>query len=300
MASYNGLTKIQMHARLNTAHSGPGSLQTYDLVDSRAVHKIALDTLSPKKLLIKNYADTTLGYVDLPTGASIVPGTWSNKSGNVYTSFDYTGAIVGDIIAIAPGDADTYARLEYNATGRNIGDVIDFGGGYYYNRTEIYDTQRTTYLIKVDANRYLDITDRTKSIFSSISSVSSMDDAIAKVIRFLGTAAYIQANEVTNNVIDLYDSNDTLLTPTNNTIIWGVDGVAYNIQYFSSPVTIAYAKNIAQFSTVIQGICSKWSGLFTQSLSTPVPGIYTSDMKYTPIYTPAASNCVILIYRYSL
>ena len=272
----------------------------YNIVDAQSAHNIQMDVDSPKKLLLKNYVDETLGYVDLPTGASIVPGTWSNKSGNVYTSFTYTGAIVGDIIAIAPGDAETYARLEYNPTGRNIGDVIDLGGGYYYNRTEIYDTQRTTYLLKVSANRYLDITDRTKSIFSSISSVSSMNDAIAKVIRFLGTAANIQVNEGTNTVINLYDSNDTLLTPTDNTIIWGVDGVAYNIQYFSSPVTMAYAKNIAQFPTIIQGICSKWSGPFTQSLSTPVPGIYTSDLKYTPIYTPAASNCVILIYRYSL
>ena len=272
----------------------------YDIIDAGAAHKIEMDTLSPKKLLIKNYADTTLGYVDLPTGASIVPGTWSDKSGNVYTSFTYSDAINGDIIAIAPGDADTYARLEYNATGRNIGDVIDLGGGYYYNSTELYDTQRTTYLLKVSANRYLDITDRTKSIFSSISSVSSMSDAIAKVIRFLGTAAYMQVNAVSNTVIDLYDSNDILLTPTDNTIIWGCDGVAYDIQYFSSPVTIAYAKNIAQFQTVIQGICSNWSGPYSQSMSSPVPGIYTSDMKYTPIYTPAASNCVILIYRYSL
>lgn len=66
MASYNGLTKIQMHARLTTAHSGPGSLQTYDLVDSRAAHKIELDSQNPNKLLIKNYASTTLGSIDLP------------------------------------------------------------------------------------------------------------------------------------------------------------------------------------------------------------------------------------------
>ena len=272
----------------------------YDIIDAGAAHKIEMDTLSPKKLLIKNYADTTLGYVDLPTGASIVPGTWSDKSGNVYTSFTYSGAINGDIIAIAPGDADTYARLEYNATGRNIGDVIDLGGGYYYNRTELYDTQRTTYLLKVSANRYLDITDRNKSIVTFISSISSMNDAIAKVISFLGTASSMQINTVSDTVIKLYDSNDLLLTPTDSTTIWGCDGMAYDIQYFSSPITIAYAKNIAQLPAVIQGICSKWVGLYNQYMSVPVPGIYTSDMKYTPIYTPAASNCVILIYRYSL
>lgn len=300
MANYNGLTKIQMHARLTSAHSGPGSLQTYDLVDSRAAHNIQMDVDIPKRLLLKNYANNTLGYVDLPTGASIVPGTWTNKSGNGYASFSYSDAIPGDIIAIAPGDPDTFAVLEYNPNGRNIGDLIDAGDGYYFNRTELYDTQRTTYLIKVSANRYIDITDRNRSPFISIESVSSVDDAIAKLIRVLGKAAHRSMNSPSNLVVDLYNSNDQLLEPTNNAIVWGCDGLAYNIQYFSSPVTMAYAKSFSQLPLAIQGLCSKWANVNVnlQSLSTVVPGIYTSDFKYTPIYTPAASNCVIIVYRY--
>lgn len=272
----------------------------YNIVDAQSAHNIQMDVDIPKRLLLKNYANNTLGYVDLPTGASIVPGTWTNKSGNGYSSFTYSSAIPGDIIAIAPGDPDTFAVLEYNPNGRNIGDILDLEEGYYLNRTELYDTQRTNYLIKVSANRYIDITDRNRSPFITINSVSSVDDAVAKLIHVLGKADHMSKNSPANLVVDLYNSNDQLLEPTDNTIVWGCDGLAYNIQYFSSPVTISYAKCFPQVPLVIQGLCSNWANVSTsmQDLSSVVPGIYTSDFKYTPIYTPAASNCVIIVYRY--
>ena len=270
----------------------------YNIVDAQSAHNIQMDVDIPKRLLLKNYADNTLGYVDIPTGASIVPGTWTNKSGNGYASFTYGDAIPGDIIAIAPGDPDTFAVLEYNPNGRNIGDSIDFGDGDYLNRTELYDTQRTTYLLKVTDNRFIDITDRNRSPFILINSVSSVDDAVAKLINVLGKAAHMSINSPANLVFDLYDSNDQLLEPTDNAIVWGCDGLAYNIQYFSSTVTMAYAKGFSQVPLAIQGLCSNWIGASVQSLSNVIPGIYTSDFKYTPIYTPAASNCVIIVYRY--
>ena len=272
----------------------------YTIVDAHSAHNIQMDVDIPKRLLLKNYADNTLGYVDIPTGASIVPGTWTNKSGNGYASFTYSGAIPGDIIAIAPGDPDTFAVLEYNPNGVNIGDSIDIGDGFYFNRTELYDTQRTTYLIKVTNNRYMDITDRNRSPFIPIRSVSSVDDAVAKLIRVLGKAAHMEKNSPSNLVVDLYNSNDQLLEPTDNAIVWGCDGLAYNIQYFSSTVTISYAKCFSQVPLAIQGLCSNWANVNVnmQSLANVVPGIYTNDLKYTPIYTPAASNCVIIVYRY--
>lgn len=270
----------------------------YNIVDAQSAHNIQMDVDIPKRLLLKNYADNTLGYVDIPTGASIVPGTWTNKTGNGYASFTYSDAIPGDIIAIAPGDPDTFAVLEYNPNGRNIGDVITLEEGFYLNRTELYDTQRTTYLIKVTDNRYMDITDRNRSPFIVINSVSSVDDAIAKLIHVLGKAAHRSKNSPSDLVVDLYNSNDQLIEPTDNVIVWGCDGLAYNIQYFSSTVTMAYAKCFSQVPLAIQGLCSNWANVSIQSLSSVVPGIYTSDLKYTPIYTPAASNCVIIVYRY--
>ena len=272
----------------------------YNIVDAKSAHKIQMDVNNPKTLLIKNYVGTTLGYVDLPTGASIVQGTWTNKSDNVYTSFTHGAAAAGDIISIAPGDPNTYARIEYASIG-NIGDRIDLGGGSYYNRTELYDTQRINYLIKVTNTsfKYLDITDRGRSPFIGINSISSIDDAIAKLIRVLGKAAYLQKDSSSeNSAINLYDSNDQLLVPAATAIVYGCDGLAYNIQYFSSAVTMAYAKSLPNFPSAIQGLCSNWSNLFTQSLGSVIPGIYTSDFKYTPIYTPTASNCVIAVYRY--
>lgn len=272
----------------------------YNIVDAQSAHNIQMDVDLPKRLLLKNYANDTLGYVDVPTGASVVPGTWTNKSGNGYASFTYGDAIPGDIIAIAPGDPDTFAVLEYNPNGRNIGGVITLEEGFYLNSTELYDTQRTTYLLKVSDNRYMDITDRNRSPFIFIGSVSSVDDAIAKLIHVLGKAAHRSINSPSDLVVDLYNSDDQLLEPTDNAIVWGCDGLAYNIQYFSSAVTISYAKCFSQVPCAIQGLCSNWADVSAsiQDLSNVVPGIYTSDLKYTPIYTPAASNCVIIVYRY--
>lgn len=110
MANYNGLTKIQMHARLTSAHSGPGSLQTYDLVDSRAVHKIELDSQNPNKLLIKNYASTTLGSIDLPITTIAVEeiqfdGTNEDFSLPAGTSLPEMGK--GKLYIITGGGGDT-------------------------------------------------------------------------------------------------------------------------------------------------------------------------------------------------
>lgn len=110
MANYNGLTKIQMHARLTSAHSGPGSLQTYDLVDSRAAHKIELDSQNPNKLLIKNYASTTLGSIDLPITTIAVEeiqfdGTNEDFSLPAGTSLPEMGK--GKLYIITGGGGDT-------------------------------------------------------------------------------------------------------------------------------------------------------------------------------------------------
>lgn len=268
----------------------------YNIVDAQSAHKIAMDPQSPKTLLIKNYVDTTLGYVNLPTGASIVPGTWSDKSGNVYTSFTYNGAINGDIIAIAPGDVGTYALLEYSPTGRNIGDIIDLGGGYCFNRTAVFDTQRTTYLIQVNANRYMNITDYAKSIYSySSETISSIDNAIAAWIKYLGSASYMLKGQSTTEAISLYDSSDALLTPTSEAAIYGTDGREYLIKYFSSPVTPAYAK-LSQFPPYcVIGMCGKFSGTINSNAYMPMPGIMDTSKKWTPIYTPSASNLITIV-----
>lgn len=268
----------------------------YNIVDAQSAHNIQMDVNSPKKLLLKNYVDDTLGYVDLPTGAAIVPGTWSDKIGNTYTSFNCSGATDGDIIAIAPGDTGTYALLNYAPTGRNIGDLIDFGGGNYYNRTTVFDTQRTTYLIQVNPNRYMNITDYAHSILNyPTGTISSIDDAIAAWIRYLGSAAYLQKGQSTASAISLYNSSDALLTPAGEAIIYGTDGKVYLLNYFSSSVTPAYAQ-LSKFPPYcIVGMCGNFSGTINSNQYVPMPGIMDATKKWTPIYTPSTSNLITIV-----